>query len=600
MLIGFMVFLLVASSYATWRVRREKEGKAKYGAMMPPRFQLGWKAPSQLAVASSNALAASAGAGGGSSSTEWTVTVGPTEPANGFKGSAFMKDPITWAAAADGAFAGSLVFETISKIDPHVIDALQFSTAQELHSLAGMQDYVDAHFFHAPLQSADGWFERLTGYVAEQKAAAFLEHAGHHVVFAPVANQPIWDLMVDGHPVQIKEGLSGVKDFLAHHPGVQVLTGPDVAAAVKDPVVHGLDVLNKDAIHAATNESVDALHGGFTPEFHFPAITLAFSSWRESKLLWDEKTTIERALKNVAFDVGGVGVGGFAGAKAGAAIGCLILPGPGTVVCGIVGGIIGAVGGKLVSTSIRKAPFKAARDAYNSAIESAQTAINGEIGSSQQRVHELQAEYQQRFLQERNEVERDAKDKIAIVNSAFDGRLLTFCETFPRFLVELEHQLSVEEQAILSQVSGSGILRFIFPSDADLYRNAVKAWFARACTFVSDEQLKFAAIQPRSVASLYPEIQRFLGDYTLELASLSAELARVQSMLSVSLGEAEKIKEQAVARVEITRDGLIKEFSAHVERMQERMVEQVKTWNTVIEGKKISLKTEAAAVGVDL
>ena len=67
MLIGFMVFLLVASSYATWRVRREKEGKAKYGAMMPPRFQLGWKAPSQLAVASSNALAASAGAGGGSS-----------------------------------------------------------------------------------------------------------------------------------------------------------------------------------------------------------------------------------------------------------------------------------------------------------------------------------------------------------------------------------------------------------------------------------------------------------------------------------------------------------------------------------------------------
>jgi hypothetical protein len=45
---------------------------------------------------------------------------------------------------------------------------------------------------------------------------------------------------------------------------------------------------------------------------------------------------------------------------------------------------------------------------------------------------------------------------------------------------------------------------------------------------------------------------------------------------------------------------LIKEFSAHVEKMQERMVEQVKSWNSVIEGKKISLKTEAAAIGIDL
>ncbi len=59
----------------------------------------------------------------------------------------------------------------------------------------------------APAMTADGWFERLTGYVAEQKAASALEAAGHHVTFAATANQPVWDLLVDGHPVQIKEGL---------------------------------------------------------------------------------------------------------------------------------------------------------------------------------------------------------------------------------------------------------------------------------------------------------------------------------------------------------------------------------------------------------
>ena len=95
--------------------------------------------------------------------------------------------------------------EAALNVDPHVLAAIQFSTADHLHGLADIDNYVHDHFFAVPVHSADGWFERLTGYVAEQKAAAYFEQAGHHVEFAPVANQPVWDMLVDGQPVQTKK-----------------------------------------------------------------------------------------------------------------------------------------------------------------------------------------------------------------------------------------------------------------------------------------------------------------------------------------------------------------------------------------------------------
>jgi len=101
--------------------------------------------------------------------------------------------------------------------------------------------------------STTPWFERLTGYVAEQKAASYFEQMGHHVEFAPVPNQPVWDMLVDGHPVQIKENLAGVKDFVVQHPEIDTFTDPHIAAAVKDSAVHGLPVLDKDTIHSATH-----------------------------------------------------------------------------------------------------------------------------------------------------------------------------------------------------------------------------------------------------------------------------------------------------------------------------------------------------------
>ena len=600
MLIGTIVFLLVVTCYVTWRLRREQAAKRKFEGVMPPPNQLSWKAPTGLAVATPNALElADQGGHGSDHASNWNVTAGPTEPGSGFRAADLFKDPVTWAAAADGAIPALMMAEALSKIDPQVIDALQFSTAQELHSLADIHSYVDAHFFDARYLSAEGWFERLTGYVAEQKAAAALEAAGHHVVFAPVANQPVWDLIVDGHPVQIKEGLAGVKDFIAQHPHTEVLTGSDVALIAKEHSVHGLRALDKDAIHSATNNTLDGIQDGFSPDFSFPVITLVFSSWREFNLLWNEKKTFDQAAAHVALDVGGVAAGGFGGAKIGALVGS-IFPGFGTAIGAAIGGIVGAIGGKMASTGLRMSSFNSAREQYNARVREAQADLNVKIYSAQARIAATRDEYQHRFLEQRTEIETNTRASIEVVRSSFENELKLFCEAFPYFLQELESQLEAEEKATSSTIRGSGLLGILFPSDADLYRSAVRSWFRRARKTARAERRKFAAVKVRTTASLYEEIQRFLNEYLFDLSSLNDKLTEMQATLDSARAEVADIQNEASSKVTEMRDDLIKEFGSNAAEIQKQLVEVVRHWNSQISVYKAKLTREAAAVGIDL
>ncbi len=532
------------------------------------------------------------------STPEFTVTVGPVQQDRDVRGQ-FLEQPSTWGAAADGAFVGGMMAHAALNIDPQVLDAIEFSTSDHLHSLATIDNYVQAHFFAAPIESADGWFERLSGYVAEQKAAVYFESMGHHVEFAPVANQPVWDMLVDGHPVQIKEGLSGVKEFIVQHPGVDVFAPPDVAAAVKDPAVHALDVLDKDAIHAATHNALEGVHGSITPEFHFPLITLGFSSWREAKLLWNDKTTLDRALKHVGVDVAAVGAGGLAGAKLGALIGS-VFPGPGTVIGAAAGGIGGAILAKFGANIYRLAPFKEALEEYNRSIEKAQHHVNWQIDNSKDRVALLQTEYQQKYLAARTDIERAAKLQISIVSQAFDNDLLLFCNQFPRFLEDLITQLERELNEVLSRVPSRGLWGLLFPSESDLYRTVVRAWFKRAQGLAEDEIKVFNAIESRTVDNLYTEVQHFLKEYSFELKSMGDELARVAAHHELAHREAEKIKDSAVKQAENKRSSLIEEFGKQVTELQRKIVDEIEHWNAIIKSKRATLQTESAAVGRDI
>ncbi len=598
-LIALFSVTVFVGCYGFWRYKQIEKARKTYEALMPPRNRLSWKngsgVPASRAIVLAKATLATSPLPTGREFASSVRTEGYASKLD----SRTLQDPAMWAAAGDGAIAGSFVAHAALSIDPQVLNAIEFSTADHLHSLPSIDTYVHDHFFAVPIHSVDGWFERLTGYVAEQKAASALEQMGHQVVFAPVANQPVWDLLVDGHPVQIKEGLAGAKDFIAHHPGIDVFTGKDVAAAIKDPAVHGLDALNKDAIHAGTHDALANIHQVVSPEFHLPFITMAFSSWREAKLLWNEKTTFERALVHVGLDVAGVGGGAFAGAKAGALAGSL--GGPiGAAVGGFVGAIFGGLGGKLISTGIRRAPFSSALEEYNTAIADAECSVNAEITASRARVEQLRGEYQQKFLEERRAVEAFARNRLGAVRNSFDGELYRFCRRFPGLLNELKQQLQDEREGVLAQTPGSGLLAFLFPKEVDLYRKLVNEWFDRATKRIDTVLFNFAKIEDRSAESLYGQIQIFLNRYSFELQSMRSELTQLEREFSRTRKEATEIGEAARSVTESVRSGLIRDFGKRVEVLHLKIVDEIKRWNLTIDLRRNRLKEEAGAVGINL
>lgn len=583
----------VVACYMGWRYARLKSAQRRFRSFLPPSRCLSWNESDSTEPLISVPIESSTH----TANPEFSSTGDNTSKKRPI--SDFLVEPKTWAAVADGSWAAVSMAQHYLTIDPYVLHAIEFSTADHLHNLTTIDDYVHDHFGTVPIHSADGWFERLSGYVAEQKAAAYFESMGHHVDFAPVANQPIWDLLVDGHPVQIKEGLAGARDFIGQHPGVDVFAPQDVAASIKDPAVHGLDVLDKDSVQTATHSALEGIHGSVTPEFHFPIITFGLSSWREAKLLWDEKTTLQRALLHVGLDVAGVGTGGFAGLTAGAAIGS-IFPGAGTVIGAFVGGIVGGISGKLGATTIRMHAFKSAAEKYMATASEAQSAVDKEIEGCQARVAALQSSCQQRYLAKRVEIEESTKVQIAAVSAAFDDELLKFCGRFPRFLEDLIRQLDREEYKVLAEVPSRGLWGMLFPSDRDLYRLVVSRWFIKTRALVENEIRVFEAIEDRSLLALHAEIQHFLSEYRFEVKTLSDAVAQIQNQYKAAQNKSTEIQNAAIARAEKARTQLIEEFRDRVAKFQESVVKEIDRWNTTLSGKKSLLKTEAAAVGIDL
>jgi hypothetical protein len=595
-----VVGVVLLALYALWRYKKSITAEDRFANLMPSRNRLGWTTESTRTLKNrTGQLRASADCDGRlAADAQISAQVRPTTEIRSASGD-LLESALIGTAVADTVAAAWSIADSAANIDPQVLQALEFSTAEHLHGLGDINSYVHAHFFDAPTSSADGWFERLTGYVGEQKAAVALEQAGGHVEFAPVANQPVWDLLVDGHPVQIKEGLVGTKDFIAHHPGIPVFTGPDVAVAIKDPSVHALDVLDKDSIHAATEQSLDGVDAVIDPGFHVPVVTMAFSSWREAKLLWKEKTTFGRALKNVGMDVAGVGVGWLAGAKAGGLLGSVfgVL---GAAVGVIAGGITGAIGGKLTSTAMRHAPFKEAREAYNQVVTEAQQAVESKISDSKQRVTELQLEYQQRFIEDRTRVADSVRQRVGDIRSKFENNLVDFCERFPTFLRDLKTQLDGEERDVLSRLPSTSIFDWIFASENALYRGVVKAWFKRARKSVDSELDVFGEIAPRTAQTLHAEIQRFLNKYEFELESLAGALRRVRHECLLAEEQVKESQMGAVAEITSIRNTLIQSFGQKVIDLHERIVEEIRAWNGKIEARKSVLKREAASIGIDL
>jgi hypothetical protein len=593
--------IAVLLSYGFWRSKQYSKAKERFAPQLPAERCLSWSA----SAVGANQIAAMPRQLQG---TQVAATAAPEHfdsPQPGFSPGrqADWSGPRTvpgWAAALDGAGAGFSVADAFHHIDPAVLNAVQFSTADHIHNLASIDSYVHDHFFASPEASAEGWLHRLEGYVAEQKAAAALEHAGHHVEFAHLPNQPGWDLLVDGHPLQVKEGvdIAHVKEFLAQHPDINVITGDDIAGQLHDSHVTGIADLNHESISSSTKDSLNGIKDGFHPTIHLPIVTLLLSTYREGKLLWNERTTIEKALKHIAVDVGSVGAGAFLGAKAGALIGSIAGP-VGAAIGGFIGGVGGAISGKLAANAVRYKTFNQARAEYCRTVDLGQEAVQARIERSRAEVRQLQAGYQARYEQERNAILRAAEQSLAGVRNSGLRQIKSVVELFPTRLDELEAQLRAERREVLSSIPGSA-LGILFTTERDLLRSVIKGWLRRALRLVKAEKKQFLVIQDRTPENLLKSIRRFCEAYDCELEVLQNDLLSLAKQFGEAKESADRIRVEAIDGAERARSALIREFGEKVGALHSELAHFIQSWNARIAQCRETLRREARPVGIDL
>jgi hypothetical protein len=265
----------------------------------------------------------------------------------------------------ESAWVGAEMIHNLQAVDEHVFATISQMANAQLNTIGDLHQHIDnwAQNWYGGL--TDSVVTKLQGHVAEQFVAEHLNQLGHTVTIAGDSNQEGYDMLVDGHPFNIKDllGMNSIHEHFNRFPDIGVIANVDISGH-EDSVLHidatqGLDQLhNLDSIptdhlvvldhglhHADVVEQVhdagDAIIGNVP--FHIPFITLGLSSFRETKLLLRKHTDIVTSLKNIGLDVAGTGIGLFAGAKAGGAIGTMIHPGIGTAIGGIIGGIAGAL-----------------------------------------------------------------------------------------------------------------------------------------------------------------------------------------------------------------------------------------------------------------
>lgn len=171
----------------------------------------------------------------------------------------------------------ALMLWNYSQIDTTVLDALSFSSAS--HPL----DFFDIQKVGSSL--SEGAMTRLSGYVAEQQVALNLQQQGYHVQFPDKANQQGFDLLVDGHPMQVKCTLSEgyVREHLNNNPDIPVIVNRELASVFENhPNVIIDDQLSYSIIKDSTEASIQHLEqfGSMTELMFTPLVTVLFSAHR--------------------------------------------------------------------------------------------------------------------------------------------------------------------------------------------------------------------------------------------------------------------------------------------------------------------------------
>jgi hypothetical protein len=585
-----IAFIVLACGYFLWRRICRSRADREIAKLLPPSKALTWR--SHYRPVGLTALDASREFND-SRQARSAVNVTDATPWS-FRERDLFREILP--GAADGALDAFAILHSFQGIDPDVLHAVTASTAEHVSGFHSIDHYINDHFFSVGESTAHGFFERLTGYVAEQKAASALEALGHTVRFAEIPNQPIWDLLVDGHPVQIKEGLSGIREFLAEHHGVPVFTGFDNSEALHDPLVHGLHGLDSEGIHNLTQHSLDGLHGSVHGAFHFPIVTFCVSTFREVSLLNKQHTSVEKALFHVALDTGSVGVGAMMGAKAGA-LAFSVLPGVGTVVGAIIGTIVGGVGGKLFSSHIRFSDFREAGIAYEVSVKNWNAIVETNRHNSEVQVQSISAFFKRKVDAYRSDVLRAVMRDCEFHSALYDDAYSMTMRTLPTVYDDIATLLAEDYQRVFSNKKTS-LWRRAFPSFVDHFYRQAKLWFDNAFETIRVERANLAISLPHGTVQAAQIWDAFVHDHTFTSPVLERLSNSLNDVYSHAQEQLHQVRTHAQRALSAFSEEIRKSSATEIEALCNKLAQRLSAASTPVKEARAILTKEGKAVGI--
>lgn len=250
-----------------------------------------------------------------------------------------------------------------SQIDPQLLAAADFSSRASIKSGFDFASYLDQHISGMNAESLAGFKHRLMGYVGEQKVTELLSQQGHVIEVAQTANQPVWDLMVDGQAVNVKtvQDIAEIKAAALAHPDVTYVVPEDVSGTLTHNMLQ-LDGFNHHQMQQLTEQAItdsatvpDTLMQAAS---HLPVIPLFFSVLRNQKAVAQGRNT-DVAIRHVILDTLGRGGGAGLGAWIGGAAGSIVGP-VGTVLGSALGALFGSIMGASWTEGIKRHPLQQA------------------------------------------------------------------------------------------------------------------------------------------------------------------------------------------------------------------------------------------------
>lgn len=327
---------------------------------------------------------------------------------------------------AQGAWIGLDVSRNLLQIDEHVYEAMGNLAGEQFNTIGDLRQYLSSWESvelgkALPLDAVN----KLKGHLAESIVAQHLEDYGVEVEMPDISNQPGYDIVLNGEyfvNVKAVSDFSSVVDHLEKYPGIPVIVPEDMAGIPSDAIYLnatdsieklaeeiGLggtnivmvdDKLSNEALTEQTETVGDVLLGNPDVYSAIPVITVALSGYRELRLIMEQKTNLPNSLKNFGLDMTGTGGGSMAGMIIASTVTDIFLPGVGTVIFGIGGGIIG----RKITNKIKERPLKKALENLEEAYQSAD-----------EEVRELQKEANRRYqkkVQKQEVILADSTTKI--------------------------------------------------------------------------------------------------------------------------------------------------------------------------------------------